>query len=240
MILRDAVTLRDRQHVPVDVGRRLGPEDRGAARSRVALEHLQPDVEVVERALADRARGLARRLEVVELDQRFAPLGDEFTLDLLQVALQLGVAHVVVRAFLEVHRGDLHCGPVSVRERPSRRPALRRCAVPRGRVSPRRRSRPSMLSMQPRSPSTTASAPERRDMLAFVVREPRRDLAVFDREGSAEAAAGLALGHFGEPDAGHPGQQRARLLLDAHLAQSGAAVMIGDRAGIRCRAPRRA
>jgi hypothetical protein len=76
--LAGAVTRGDRQHVPVDVGRRLGPEDRRAARSRVALEHLQPDVEVVERALADRARSFAGCLEVVQLDQRFAPLGDGY------------------------------------------------------------------------------------------------------------------------------------------------------------------
>ena len=111
----------------------------------------------------------------------------------------------------------------------------------RGRVSPRRRRRPSMLSMQPRSPSTTASAPRLLDVLALVVGEPRGDLAELDRERAAEAAARLRLGHFAA--AARPGilASSARgWRLDAHLAQAGAAVVIGDRARERARERARA
>jgi hypothetical protein len=114
--LANAVAPRDLQHVTVDVVGRLGPKDGRPARSRVSLEYLQPDVEAVQRALADRARSLARRFHVVELEQGLAALGDKLALDLLQVALELRIAHVVVGALLEMHRRDLHCDP--------RRPAL--------------------------------------------------------------------------------------------------------------------
>ena len=65
------------------------------------------------------------------------------------------------------------------------------------------------------------------DVAALVVGHARRYVAELDREGSTKAAARLAIGHFGELHAGHLLEQRARLLLDAHLAQPGAAVVIG-------------
>src|SRR5215470_8020691 len=76
---------------------------------------------------------------------------DELALDLPEVVLQLRVGHVVVGALLEVHRRDLHLqlSPASTSATCSTRVL----------ASPFRRSRPSMLRMHPRSPSTTASAP---------------------------------------------------------------------------------
>ena len=68
------------------------------------------------------------------------------------------------------------------------------------------------------------------DVLALVVGETRADLTELEREGPAEAAAGLALGHFGQRQAGDHVEQRSRLRLDAHLAQSRAAVVVGHRA----------
>ena len=85
-----------------------------------------------------------------------------------------------------------------------------------------------MFSMHPRSPSTTASAPTGVDVPALVVGEPRRNLAELDRKRAAETAARLALGHLIELQPADLGEQRARLRLDVHFAQSGAAVVIGD------------
>src|SRR5712691_2026953 len=56
-----------------------------------------------------------------------------------------------------------------------------------------------------------------RDELALVVRKPGRDLAVLERERSAETTAGLALGELVELDAAHLAQERTRLMLHAHL-----------------------
>ena len=67
--LGDAVSPRDVEYVRVDVGRGLRPEHGRAARRRVTLENLQPDIEVVERTLADRPARFARGFEIVELGQ---------------------------------------------------------------------------------------------------------------------------------------------------------------------------
>src|SRR5208283_1342310 len=61
------------------------------------------------------------------------------------------------------------------------------------------------------------------NLLTLVVRKPGRDLAELDRERATEAAAVFALGHLGELQAPDPREQRSGLLLDAHLAQAGAA-----------------
>src|SRR5439155_175313 len=79
--------------------------------------------------------------------------GDEIALYLLQVALVLRIAHVVMRALLEMHRCDLHRYSLPV---PARTSATCNTRV---LLSPRRRKRPSILRIQPKSPSTTASAP---------------------------------------------------------------------------------
>src|SRR5271170_1946041 len=68
----------------------------------------------------------------------------------------------------------------------------------------------------------------RGNMLALVVRESGRNLAELDGKGAAEAAAGLAFGHFGELESAYPLEQRARLSLDPHFAQAGAAVVVGN------------
>src|SRR6476469_6461809 len=58
------------------------------------------------------------------------------------------------------------------------------------------------------------------DVRALVVGEPRRDLAELEGERAAEAAARLALGHFGKPDALHFREQGTRLRLDPHFTQA--------------------
>src|SRR6185312_6970111 len=105
-------------------------------------------------ALADRAGGFARALEIVQLDDGRAARRDEAALELLQVELELRVVQLLVRALLEMDGCQLH-------ERQGSSPARTSatCST-RVRESPRRRRRPSMFIMQPRSPSTTASAPE--------------------------------------------------------------------------------
>src|SRR5215468_6756857 len=67
------------------------------------------------------------------------------------------------------------------------------------------------------------------DVAALVVGKPRRDLAELDRECPAEAAAGLALCHFGELDARNLREQRTRLPLDTHLAQPRARIVVRNR-----------
>ena len=106
-----AVALRDVEHVLVDLVRRCRPEHSGAAHGGVFFENLQPYVETIQRPLEDGACRLARRFEIVELDQGLAALGDEFAFDLLQVALELRIAHIFMGALLEMHRCDLHCDP---------------------------------------------------------------------------------------------------------------------------------
>ncbi len=61
-------------------------------------KQLEPDVEIVERPVANRLAGVARAFEVVELDQRRAPLADELALHLLEVVLQPRVVQLDVRA----------------------------------------------------------------------------------------------------------------------------------------------
>src|SRR5215470_11566422 len=74
-----------------------------------------------------------------------------------------------------------------------------------------------------------------RDVTALVISDPRRNLAKLDRERTAEAAAGLAFGHLDEFDTRNLREQRARLPLDAHLAQSRAGIVVGHRSGERAR-----
>src|SRR6185369_10438829 len=154
------------EHERIDIGGCLGEEHGRAARGRVLLEDLEPDVEVLQRAIAKVLRVLARAFEIVELRDRHAPLADELPLHLLQVVLEPRVVQLDVRTLLEVHRSDFHRKSRDVWPRrlsaaysggvPARTSAT--CST-RVFASPRRRSLPSMLSMQPRSPSTTASAP---------------------------------------------------------------------------------
>ena len=103
------MTASDVEHVRVDLRRSLRPQHGASARGRVALEDLEPYVEIVQRTLANRPARFARGLEIVELGERGTPFGDKFALDLLQIALKLRVRHVGVRALLEMHRSDLHC-----------------------------------------------------------------------------------------------------------------------------------
>jgi hypothetical protein len=69
------------------------------------------------------------------------------------------------------------------------------------------------------------------DVLTFVVGKSCRDFTELDRERAAKAAARLGLRHLGQRQPGHFGQQGTRRSLDAHFAQTGAAVMVGDRSG---------
>jgi hypothetical protein len=108
MILRTPWQARDVEHEAVDLLGRLREQHGRAARRRIRLEDLDPRVEVVEAALANRACGVARALEVVELDDRRLARGNELGLELDEVLLQELVAEALVRPLLEVHRRDLH------------------------------------------------------------------------------------------------------------------------------------
>src|SRR5258706_9934904 len=151
--LLHGVPCRDFQNERVGVRGRFREQDLRTPCRRVALEDLEPGIEVVERALADGPRRIARALEVVELDHRRLALLDELGLDFLEIALQPRVVQLDVRVLLEVHRRDLHRYLAS----PASTSATCNTFV---LMSPRRRSRPSMFSMHPKSPKTTASAPE--------------------------------------------------------------------------------
>ena len=96
--LAHAVAPRDLEHERVDVGRRLRPQHRRAARAARSPRRRQPGVEVVERALADRLRGVARALEVVELGDRRARASRRTCPASSSGSLQLRVVQLVVRA----------------------------------------------------------------------------------------------------------------------------------------------
>ena len=69
--LAHGVPLRDLEHQRVDVGGRLRPTARSRrAPSRCASNSVEPEIEVVERALRGSTRRVARALEVVELGDR--------------------------------------------------------------------------------------------------------------------------------------------------------------------------
>ena len=140
-------------------------------------------------------------------------------LNFCRLRLQGGVSERLRRARLEVHRADLH-------QALPRRGTSATCST-RVFASPRLRSRPSMLSMQPRSPSTTACAPLAAMCAHFALGHFRGDVAVLDRERAAETAAGLALLHLDELEASHLGEELPRLRLHAQLAQARARIVVG-------------
>ena len=77
-----------------------------------------------------------------------------------------------------------------------------------------------MFIRQPRSPASSVSAPALRDVVGLLLDDGVGDLGVLDREGAAKAAADLVLVHLDELQALDAGEQRARLALDAELAQA--------------------
>ena len=90
-----------------------------------------------------------------------------------------------------------------------------------------------MFSMQPRSPSTTASAPAA-STCPHLLSASRAEISPYFTENAPPKPQQVSrLGHLLEHEAGNPGQQLARLALDAHLAQPRAAVVVGHRPGER-------
>src|SRR5688572_5775105 len=70
----------------------------------------------------------------------------------------------------------------------------------------------------------------RRDAIAFHVDDAGRDVTELDRERAAEAAARFGLVHFAQRESVDLRQQFPRLALDAELTQTGARIVVGDRA----------
>ncbi len=68
------------------------------------------------------------------------------------------------------------------------------------------------------------------DVRALALGHFRGDVAVLDREGAAEAAAGLAFLHLDELESFHLGEELARLRFHAQLAQPRARIVVGHRA----------
>ena len=68
------------------------------------------------------------------------------------------------------------------------------------------------------------------DVANLVGHHADRDVGVLHAESAAESAADFSIRHLGDIGTDRP-QQPSRLLLDAELAQAGATVVIGDRAG---------
>src|SRR5206468_7582279 len=95
-------------HQSIDIGGGPGPQHRRARPDRVRLEHFEPRVEIVERALTNGARGFAGSLDVAELAQRIASRRNELALELPQIDLKLLVMEARACAFLEMNRRDLH------------------------------------------------------------------------------------------------------------------------------------
>jgi hypothetical protein len=80
-----------------------------AAPRRLALERLEPHVEILERPVAARLQRGARRREV-DRGHRVGACRHEFRRQLLQVLLQTLVGEFLAGARLEMHRLDLHRG----------------------------------------------------------------------------------------------------------------------------------
>ena len=106
----DVVAARELAHDAIHVGGRLRPVHDRAARRRVFLELLEIDIEVVERAVANRRGVRAQRLDIVEFRHAIGAPLDEIALQLLQRGLQLHVGELGADARFEMHGGDLHGG----------------------------------------------------------------------------------------------------------------------------------
>ena len=106
--LRVIVALGKIAHDAIDVGGGFGPVYDCAACHRVLLEFFEIDVEIVERAIADRRGVRAQFLEVVEFGYTVRAPPDEVTLQQLQRGLQLAVGELLAGTRLEMHGCDLH------------------------------------------------------------------------------------------------------------------------------------
>ena len=89
--------------------RRLGEQHGDAAPRRLALEGLEPDVEVLQRAVAALLERGARGREIDRQHRRRARR-HEFRRQLGEVLLKALVGEFLARARLELHRLDLHDG----------------------------------------------------------------------------------------------------------------------------------
>ena len=87
-----------------------------------------------------------------------------------------------------------------------------------------------MFSRQPRSPASTVSAPVA-TMARTLSDTMRTEISgYFTQKVPPKSAADFRIRHFGNIGSDRP-EQPSRLFFDAELAQAGATVVIGDRAG---------
>jgi len=113
--LLHAMPPRDIEHDAIDLVGRFRPAHDRAARRRAALEFLQVQIEIGERALADRGGGVPYRLEVVELRDTLCAPADEIRLQLRERGLQVRVGELLARAGFEVNGGDLHSNALRIK-----------------------------------------------------------------------------------------------------------------------------
>ena len=168
-----------------------------AGLGHLALVGLEIEVEMRERVVLDVAGAVAQRLELRQ------PLGGGGAARheiAGACAARAAAARLqrLVDVLLEVRRGR------------TRRSSRRLLASPIGgivghagqhfgdmanphRAGPRAASCPAMFIRQPRSPASSVSAPVAAIVRALLGDDRVRELAVFDREGAAEAAADVAV-----------------------------------------------
>ena len=103
--LLHVVPARNFSHQAADLRAVARPQHLAAAPRRFLLEALQPQVKVLDGAVADRLRGIARRFEI-DLGHRAPPPVDEEPLGRGQLALQHAVGRRRAGACLEVHGAD--------------------------------------------------------------------------------------------------------------------------------------
>ena len=110
--LAHAVARREFAHNAIGFLGGLRPVHHRAARRGIFFELLEIDVEVGERAIADRGGRAANVFEVVELGDAVSTPLDEIALEFPERGLQLHIGELLAGARLEIHGRNLHKNPI--------------------------------------------------------------------------------------------------------------------------------
>ncbi len=201
----------------------------------LALVGFEIEIEMGERVVLDRAGAVAQRVEFRQPRRGVGAPADEVP-RVRQRALQALVVERVVDIVLEARRGggDAHFACASAGS-----PIAGSSVMPASTSATWRAFTAPALTLQLARHVHQAAeiAGEQgvgagRDDLVALARDDRvGQFAVFDREGSAEAAADVGLVELDQAEAFDAGEQLARLVMHAELAQARAGIVIGGDAG---------
>ena len=198
----------------------------------LALVGLEIEVEMGERVVLDVAGAVAQRVELGQPSHRFGAPRHEIA-GVMQRALQPRVAQRLVDVFLETRRRDGRAhglassalSPIGGSSRHSRE-HLGDVADPHRSTLALHLARHVHEAAEIAGEQGVGAA--RGDIGALLRDDRVGQLAVFGREGSAEAAADFAVREIDQPQPFDAREQLARLPLDAQLAQARAGIVIGD------------